>query len=120
MGEVESTLRAAVREIDALLGTQVTGISPLYRTAAWGMADGTPDFLNAVVELGTTMGSHELLAALQNIEANHGRIRENHWDSRPLDLDIIDFDGITSADPDLALPHPRAWQRAFVLAPGRR
>lgn len=117
VGEVESTLRAAVREIDALLGTQVTGISPLYRTAAWGMADGTPDFLNAVVELETTMGSHELLAALQSIEANHGRIRENHWDSRPLDLDIIDFDGITSADPDLALPHPRAWQRAFVLAP---
>ena len=104
---VESTLRAAVREIDALPGTQVTGISPLYRTAAWGMADGTPDFLNAVVELETTMGSHELLAALQSIEANHGRIRENHWDSRPLDLDIIDF----------ALPHPRAWQRAFVLAP---
>lgn len=117
VGEVESTLRAAVREIDALPGTQVTGISPLYRTAAWGMADGTPDFLNAVVELETTMGSHELLAALQNVEANHGRIRENHWDSRPLDLDIIDFDGITSADPDLALPHPRAWQRAFVLAP---
>ena len=81
------------------------------------MADGTPEFLNAVVELETTMGSHELLAALQSIEANHGRIRENHWDSRPLDLDIIDFDGITSADPDLALPHPRAWQRAFVLAP---
>ena len=115
VGEVESTLRAAVREIDALPGTQVTGISPLYRTAAWGMADGTPDFLNAVVELETTMGSHELLAALQSIEANHGRIRENHWDSRPLDLDIIDFDGITSADPDLALPHPRAWQRAGSL-----
>lgn len=117
VGEVESTLRAAVREIDALPGTQVTGISPLYRTAAWGMADGTPDFLNAVVELETEMGSHELLAALQGIEADHGRIRENHWDSRPLDLDIIDYDGITSADPDLALPHPRAWQRAFVLAP---
>ena len=117
VSEVESTLRAAVREIDALPGTQVTGISPLYRTAAWGMADGTPDFLNAVVELETEMGSHELLAALQGIEADHGRIRENHWDSRPLDLDIIDYDGITSADPDLALPHPRAWQRAFVLAP---
>lgn len=117
VGEVETTLRAAVREIDALPGTQVTGISPLYRTAAWGMADGTPDFLNAVVELETTMGSHELLASLQGIEARHGRVRENHWDSRPLDLDIIDYDGITSADPDLALPHPRAWQRAFVLAP---
>ena len=117
VGEVAQTLRAAVRDIDALAGTQVTGISPLYRTAAWGMADGTPDFLNAVVEVETTMGSHELLAALQGIEAAHGRVREDHWQSRPLDLDIIDFDGVTSADPDLCLPHPRAWQRAFVLAP---
>ncbi|KAB7789212.1 2-amino-4-hydroxy-6-hydroxymethyldihydropteridine diphosphokinase [Bifidobacterium cebidarum] len=117
IGDVESTLRAAVREMDGLPGTQVAGISPLYRTAAWGMADDTPDFLNAVVELETTLGSHELLAALQGIERVHGRNRENHWDSRPLDLDIIDFDGITSADPDLSLPHPRAWQRAFVLAP---
>ncbi|NMM93732.1 2-amino-4-hydroxy-6- hydroxymethyldihydropteridin e pyrophosphokinase [Bifidobacterium sp. DSM 109957] len=117
VGEVAQTLRAAVRDIDALAGTQVTGISPLYRTAAWGMADGTPDFLNAVVEIETTMGSHELLAALQGIEAAHGRVREDHWQSRPLDLDIIDFDGVTSADPDLCLPHPRAWQRAFVLAP---
>ncbi|PLS24382.1 2-amino-4-hydroxy-6-hydroxymethyldihydropteridine diphosphokinase [Bifidobacterium imperatoris] len=117
IGDVESTLRAAVREMDGLPGTQVGGISPLYRTAAWGMADDTPDFLNAVVELETTMSSHELLDALQNIERVHGRNRENHWDSRPLDLDIIDFDGITSADPDLSLPHPRAWQRAFVLVP---
>ncbi|TPF92048.1 2-amino-4-hydroxy-6-hydroxymethyldihydropteridine diphosphokinase [Bifidobacterium sp. UTBIF-78] len=117
IGEVDATLRAAVREIDGLPGTQVTGISPLFRTAAWGMADGAPDFLNAVVELETTMGPHALLAALQGIEADHGRTREHHWDSRPLDLDIIDFDGITSADEDLALPHPRAWQRAFVLAP---
>lgn len=117
LGNVESTLRAAVREIDGLAGTQVTGISPLYRTAAWGMADGAPDFLNAVVELETTMGAHDLLAALQDIERAHGRNREQHWDSRPLDLDIIDFDGVRNADPDLALPHPRAWQRAFVLAP---
>ncbi|MBT1175102.1 2-amino-4-hydroxy-6-hydroxymethyldihydropteridine diphosphokinase [Bifidobacterium sp. LC6] len=117
VGDVKSTLRAAVREIDGLPGTQVTGISPLYRTAAWGMADGTPDFLNAVVELETTQRSHELLASLQDIERAHGRNREHHWDSRPLDLDIIDFDGISSADPDLSLPHPRAWQRAFVLAP---
>ncbi|MBT1163284.1 2-amino-4-hydroxy-6-hydroxymethyldihydropteridine diphosphokinase [Bifidobacterium felsineum] len=117
IGDVESTLRASVREMDGLSGTQVVGISPLYRTAAWGMADDTPDFLNAVVELETTLDSHELLAALQGIERAHGRNRENHWDSRPLDLDIIDFDGITSADPDLSLPHPRAWQRAFVLAP---
>lgn len=117
IGEIETTLRAAVRDVDALTGTQITGISPLYRTAAWGMADGTPDFLNAVIELETTMGAHELLASLQRIEVAHGRVREDHWDSRPLDLDIIDFDGQSCADPDLSLPHPRAWQRAFVLAP---
>lgn len=117
MGDVRDTLRDAVRCMDGLTGTQVTGISPLYRTAAWGMADGTPDFFNAVVELETTLGSHELLAALQDIEVSHGRTREQHWGSRTLDLDIIDFDGRVSADPDLALPHPRAWQRAFVLAP---
>lgn len=117
IGEVQHNLRDAVRCIDGLPGTQVTGISPLYRTAAWGMADGTPDFLNAVVEVETTLGAHELLFALQDIEASHGRTREQHWSSRTLDLDIIDFDGRTSADPDLALPHPRAWQRAFVLTP---
>ncbi|NEG55825.1 2-amino-4-hydroxy-6-hydroxymethyldihydropteridine diphosphokinase [Bifidobacterium platyrrhinorum] len=116
-GDVEATLRDAVRRIDALDGTQVTGVSPLYRTAAWGMADGAPDFLNAVVEATTTLDARALLAGLQRIEADHGRTRENHWASRTLDLDIIDYDGIESDDPDLTLPHPRAWQRAFVLVP---
>ena len=51
------------------------------------------------------------------IESAHGRSREVHWGSRPLDLDIIDFDSIVSESPHLTLPHPRAWQRAFVLSP---
>ncbi|NEG96653.1 2-amino-4-hydroxy-6-hydroxymethyldihydropteridine diphosphokinase [Bifidobacterium sp. SMB2] len=117
LGDVEQTLRAAVVAIDGVPGNQVNGISPLYRTAAWGMEPGTPDFLNAVVELTTTLDAETLLQTLQTIEAAHGRSREVHWGSRPLDLDIIDFDGETSADPHLTLPHPRAWQRAFVLAP---
>ena len=112
-----STLRDAVRCIDGLDSTQVTGISPLYRTDAWGMPAGTPDFRNAVVSVNTKLTAPELLAGLQRIEASHGRVRTDHWTSRTLDLDIIDFDGIVSDDPDLTLPHPRAWQRAFVLGP---
>lgn len=117
LGNVASTLRQAVVSMDALKGNQIVGISPLYRTTPWGMEENTPDFLNAVVELDTTMSAPQLLQALQLIEAAHGRTREVHWGSRPLDLDIIDFDGIVSTHPDLTLPHPRAWQRAFVLAP---
>ncbi|MBW3080502.1 2-amino-4-hydroxy-6-hydroxymethyldihydropteridine diphosphokinase [Bifidobacterium saguinibicoloris] len=116
-GDVAATLRAAVRDIDALDGTQIVGVSPLYRTAAWGMLDGTPDFLNAVVEATTLLDARDLLAALRRIETAHGRTHTEHWADRPLDLDIIDYDGRESDDPALTLPHPRAWQRAFVLVP---
>ncbi len=116
-GDVPSTLRDAVRRIDGLESTQVTGISPLYRTDAWGMPEGTPEFHNAVVIVKTKLDAAQLLDGLHRIEADHGRVRNDHWASRTLDLDIIDFDGVESDDPDLTLPHPRAWQRAFVLAP---
>lgn len=117
IGDVMQAMRAAVVAIDGMPGNQVTGISPLYRTLPWGMKPGTPDFLNAVVTVTTTIEPRALLDQLHVIEAAHGRSREVHWDSRPLDLDIIDVDGIVSEDPNLTLPHPRAWQRAFVLAP---
>ena len=116
-GDVADTLRDAVRSIDALDGTQITGVSPLYRTAGWGMPADAPDFLNAVAEVTTTLDARELLDGLRRIEADHGRTRETHWSNRTLDLDIIDFDGRQSDDPTLTLPHPRAWQRAFVLVP---
>lgn len=116
-GDVEATMRDAVRRIDGLAGTQITGVSPLYRTSAWGMPDGTPDFLNAVVEVTTTLDAYRLLDGLHDIENDHGRKRDTHWSSRTLDLDIIDYDGVESEDTALTLPHPRAWQRAFVLVP---
>ncbi|WP_394956932.1 2-amino-4-hydroxy-6-hydroxymethyldihydropteridine diphosphokinase [Scardovia wiggsiae] len=119
LGNCEQALRSAVVSIDAIPGNQVTGISPLYRTAPWGMPDGTPDFFNAVVQVDTTHSAEELLDSLHMIESAHGRSREVHWGSRPLDLDIIDFDSIVSESPHLTLPHPRAWQRAFVLSPWR-
>jgi len=117
IGDVQQAMRSAIVAIDGFPGTQVIGISPLYRTAPWGMAPGTPDFLNAVIQIDTTLDPDTLLSSLQLVETAHGRSREVHWGSRPLDLDIVDIDGAVSDDPHLTLPHPRAWQRAFVLVP---
>ena len=117
IGNVEQTLRSAIVSIDSIPGNQISGISPLYRTQPWGMPDGTPEFYNAVVQLDTMLDARTLLHTLQTIEATFGRRRDKHWSNRTLDLDIIDFDHTTSSDPMLSLPHPRAWQRAFVLAP---
>lgn len=117
IGNVEQTLRSAIVSIDSIPGNQISGISPLYRTQPWGMPDGTPEFYNAVVQLDTMLDARTLLHTLQTIEATFGRRRDKHWSNRTLDLDIIDFDHTISSDPMLSLPHPRAWQRAFVLAP---
>ncbi|WP_418968990.1 2-amino-4-hydroxy-6-hydroxymethyldihydropteridine diphosphokinase [Alloscardovia omnicolens] len=117
LGDVQQTFRTAIVAMDAIVGNQVTGISALYRTKPWGVPGDVPDFYNAVVELTTVLDAEQLLNSLHMIEAAHGRTRDIHWDSRPLDLDIIDFDGQVSNNPGLTLPHPRAWQRAFVLKP---
>ena len=63
-----------------------------------GHADGTPDFLNAVIEVTTELDAASLLGRLQHIEVAYGRTREQHWASRTLDLDIIDVDGLVSED----------------------
>lgn len=117
IGNVRRAMREAIVAMDGITGNQIMGISPLYRTTPWGMDGNAPDFYNAVVELDTILDAPGLLKALQLIEAAHGRSHAVHWGSRPLDLDIIDFDHQVSDDPSLTLPHPRAWQRAFVLAP---
>jgi dihydroneopterin aldolase/2-amino-4-hydroxy-6-hydroxymethyldihydropteridine diphosphokinase len=117
IGDVRRAMREAIVAMDGITGNQIMGISPLYRTTPWGMDGNAPDFYNAVVELDTILDTPGLLKALQLIEAAHGRSHAVHWGSRPLDLDIIDFDHQVSDDPSLTLPHPRAWQRAFVLAP---
>ena len=127
-GDVAASMRSAIADIDGLEGTQVTGISPLYRTAAWGMPDGTPDFLNAVIEVTTELDAASLLGRLQHIEVAHGRTREQHWASRTLDLDIIDVDGLVSEDPNVTLrirvrgSGRSFWHRGWLLIrpPGSR
>ena len=89
----------------------------MYETKPWGLA-GQPDFLNAVVIADDpAAGPSDWLARAHEFEAAAERVREVRWGPRTLDVDIIDVDGLSSDDPVLTLPHPRAGERAFVLVP---
>jgi dihydroneopterin aldolase/2-amino-4-hydroxy-6-hydroxymethyldihydropteridine diphosphokinase len=116
LGPVAETLRAAVHELTRVPGLEVTAVSPLARTAAVGGPD-QPDFLNAVVLARTTLAPRELLRACQGIENAHGRERDVRWGPRTLDIDVIVYGSVLAVTDDLELPHPRAYQRAFVLQP---
>lgn len=115
VGDVRATLRDALRALAATDGVRLVAVSPLARTAAVGPEQ--DDYFNAVVVVRTSLSPRELLAATSAIEDAHGRVREERWGPRTLDIDIVTIDGILSTDPSLELPHPRARDRAFVLVP---
>lgn len=93
-------------------------VSPTYQTDPVGGPE-QDAFLNLVVELDTDIAPHDLLAICHRLEAAAERVREVHWGPRTLDVDILWIDGVTLDDPDLVVPHPRMWDRRFVLAPLR-
>lgn len=120
LGDREQTIRAGVRDIAALDGVELTAASGLVETPALkpdGVDTDAPAYLNAVVMVETTLDPHDLLRALNGIERGHGRVRDVRWGDRTLDIDIIEFGGLSLNSPDLTVPHPRAGIRAFVLAP---
>jgi 2-amino-4-hydroxy-6-hydroxymethyldihydropteridine diphosphokinase len=112
----ERQLLAAFDALAASPGVRLVRRSSLYRTAPIGYAD-QPDFLNAVAEVLTRLSPEELLDALLAIEQRHGRVREFANAPRTLDLDILIYSELQIANGRLALPHPRAHERAFVLMP---
>ena len=118
VGDVAEAFASAAARMDALPGTQLLRVSRRYRTPAWGMA-AQPDFLNAVAMLETRLPARELLEELLAIERMHGRDRatETRWGPRTLDLDMIAYDDAAIDEPELMLPHPRLFERAFVLVP---
>jgi dihydropteroate synthase len=116
LGDRLGTLQECVTAIAGLPGTDVLAISPVYETAPVGGPD-QPDYLNAVLTVSTALRPAELLGRLHSIEAAHGRVREVRWGARTLDIDIVSYGDERSDDPELTLPHPRAHERAFVLAP---
>lgn len=119
LGNVPVTLKRAIDEMSSWDGLEITQVSPLVRTRAVLRPDQKPqpDYWNAVV-LGTlSMAPLDLLDRIHELEARLGRVRHEVWGSRTIDIDIIQIDGVSSDDPRLTLPHPRAHQRAFVLSP---
>ncbi|GIG27746.1 2-amino-4-hydroxy-6-hydroxymethyldihydropteridine diphosphokinase [Cellulomonas marina] len=116
LGAAQETLRQAVADLDAVPGLEVLEVSPLARTAAVGGPE-QPDYLNAVLLGRTTLAPRELLHAVQRVEQGHGRVRLERWGPRTLDVDVVAYGTVVAATDDLELPHPRAHQRAFVLAP---
>ncbi|WP_402468265.1 2-amino-4-hydroxy-6-hydroxymethyldihydropteridine diphosphokinase [Isoptericola aurantiacus] len=115
IGDPQGTLRAAVTDIDRIPGLQVMEVSPLARTAAVGPDQ--PDYLNAVLLVRTTLPPRDLLGACQEVELLHGRVREERWGPRTLDVDLVQYGDLVASSDDLDLPHPRAGERAFVLVP---
>ena len=116
LAEPARQVRAALSTLEAHPQIQIEKTSSLYVTAPVGYDD-QPDFVNAVCSVSTSLDDVSLLAVLNRIEADFGRERTFRNAPRTLDLDIIDFDGISSDDPHLTLPHPRAHERSFVMKP---
>ena len=115
LGDAASTVRMAMDGIHALPHTQLVRRSALYLTTPVD-SDG-PVYVNAVVEVLTGLCAPHLLGQLQNLEQSKARKRPYRNAPRTLDLDILLFGSGQIASPALQVPHPRMWQRAFVLRP---
>lgn len=111
-----SQIRRAFDELATLPESRLLAYSSLYRSAPVGKCD-QPDFINAVVQIETSLSPHNLLKALLEIEKNHDRVRGLPNAPRTLDLDILMYDNLECNERNLILPHPRMYQRAFVLKP---
>jgi 2-amino-4-hydroxy-6-hydroxymethyldihydropteridine diphosphokinase len=115
LGDARATLESAVQSLAELRQTKLRRCSSWYRSAPVDASG--PDFVNAVVELETTLAPDELLERLRAIERQHGRERSHRNAPRTLDLDLLLYGDAHIATPALTVPHPRLHERAFVLAP---
>ena len=115
LGNPLAALAGAIASIAALDGVKLVAQSAFYRSAP--IDSSGPDYVNAVVQLQTNLIAPELLAQLQTIEQGAGRERPYRNAPRTLDLDILLFGDASIQSESLTVPHPRMWQRAFVLLP---
>jgi len=118
LGDRLAHLQLAVDGVAGAEGVELIAVSRVYETAPVG---GPPQdaYLNAVVAVDTGLDPHALLALAQRIERAAQRVRDERWGPRTLDVDVLLYDDVRLTDPDLTLPHPRLWERGFVLAPLR-
>jgi len=117
LGDRLATFRQTRAALDGQPHIEVTAASALFETEPVGGPAGQGFYLNAVLEIATTLPARELLDVCQTIEEQFGRRREERWGPRTLDIDLLLYGDIVSDDPDLTLPHPRLHLRRFVLVP---
>ncbi|MEY9757982.1 2-amino-4-hydroxy-6-hydroxymethyldihydropteridine diphosphokinase [Bradyrhizobium yuanmingense] len=118
VGDVRATFKKAIAHICGMAQAALIARSSDYTTPPWGDEDQDP-FINACIEIETSLDPHALLFVLQKVEQKFGRMRTKarRWGPRTLDLDMIAYDDVSLQKPDLTLPHPRLFERAFVLVP---
>jgi len=118
VGDVRATFQKAIANICGMTQGMLKTRSSDYSTPPWGDEQQAP-FINACIEIETALDPHALLFTLHKIEARFGRDRagETRWGPRTLDLDLIAYDDVSMQTPELTLPHPRLFERAFVLVP---
>ena len=120
LGKRRKTIRSALKALAVTPGIKKVICSPLVESAAMteeGIDETKPNYLNGVVQIQTTLKPKELLEEVRRIETEHGRVRLERWGSRTLDIDIVTYGDVLKAGKELTIPHPRAFERAFVLVP---
>lgn len=120
LGDREATIVEALLRIADVAGVELLVASAMHETPALkphGVDHHAPAYLNAVAIVDTALSPEELLDAVNAIEQDLGRVRGERWADRTLDIDLIEFEGEVRDSEALALPHPRAAERSFVLAP---
>ncbi len=115
IGDSKGYLLSAIGELKKA-DLSLLAVSRLYQTKAVGYTE-QDDFLNIAVKIETKMSADQLLSIINHIEQTLGRKRLIHWGPRTIDIDIIWQEGFTSDSERLTIPHPRAFERAFVVLP---
>jgi 2-amino-4-hydroxy-6-hydroxymethyldihydropteridine diphosphokinase len=118
VGDVRATFQKAIANICGMTQAALLSRSADYATPPWG-DEQQARFINACIEIETELDPHALLFTLHRIEHKFGRdrVKERHWGPRSLDLDLLAYDDFSIDKPELMLPHPRMFERAFVLVP---
>jgi 2-amino-4-hydroxy-6-hydroxymethyldihydropteridine diphosphokinase len=118
VGDVRATFQKAIANICGMAQAALLARSADYTTPPWGEPN-QARFINACIQIETALDPHALMFTLHRIEKKFGRdrARETRWGPRTLDLDLIAYDDVSIDKPELTLPHPRLFERAFVLTP---
>lgn len=116
LGDRKNNILTAIQKLNQQQKISIHAISSLYETKPVGVTT-QPDFINGAISIYTTLTPLELLAVCLHVECQMGRVRDERWGPRNIDIDILVYHDLTIQDEVLTIPHPRLCERAFVLIP---